>query len=170
MGAFLDEHGDIIVKPLDGMGGMSIFRVRADDPNVNVIFETLTRRETRYAMCQRYIPEIVDGDKRVLLIDGEPVDYALARVPSSGETRGNLAAGARGVGMETTARMRAIASEVGPVLREKGLLFVGLDVIGDYLTEINVTSPTCVREIDAAFGVDVAGMLMNAIEARLTAR
>ena len=170
MDAFLEEHCDIIVKPLDGMGGTSIFRVRTGDPNVNVVFETLTRHQTRYAMCQRYIPEIRDGDKRVLLIEGEPIDYALARVPAGGDARGNLAAGARGVGMETTARMRAIASEVGPVLREKGLVFVGLDVIGDYLTEINVTSPTCVREIDAAFGVDIAGKLMSAIEAQLTAR
>ena len=170
MDAFLDEHGDIIVKPLDGMGGMSIFRVRAGDSNVNVIFETLTHRQTRYAMCQRYIPEIREGDKRVLLIDGEPVDYALARVPAGGDARGNLAAGAEGVGMEITPRMRAIANEVGPVLREKGLLFVGLDVIGDWLTEINVTSPTCVREIDAAFGVDIAGNLMDAIEARLAVR
>ena len=170
MDAFLEEHGDIIVKPLDGMGGMSIFRVRAGDPNVNVIFETLTRQQTRYAMCQRYIPEIREGDKRVLLIEGEPIDYALARVPTGSDARGNLAAGARGVGMEVTPRMRAIASEVGPVLREKGLVFVGLDVIGDHLTEINVTSPTCIREIDTAFGVDVAGKLMDAIEARLAAR
>ena len=170
MAAFLEEHRDVIVKPLDGMGGTSIFRVRTGDPNVNVVFETLTRRQTRYAMCQRYIPEIRDGDKRVLLIEGEPVEYALARVPAGGDARGNLAAGARGVGMEITARMRAIAGEVGPVLREKGLVFVGLDVIGDWLTEINVTSPTCVREIDAAFGVDVAGRLMDAIEARLAAR
>ena len=170
MGAFLEEHGDIIVKPLDGMGGTSIFRVRRDDPNVNVVFETLTGQQTRYAMCQRYIPEIRDGDKRVLLIEGEPVEHVLARVPAGGDARGNLAAGARGVGMEITARMRAIAGEVGPVLREKGLVFVGLDVIGDYLTEINVTSPTCVRELDAAFGVDIAGRLMSAIEARLAAR
>lgn len=170
MNAFLHEHGDIIVKPLDGMGGVSIFRVRTGDPNVNVVFETLTRQQTRYAMCQRYIPEIRDGDKRVLLIEGEPVDYALARVPAGGDARGNLAAGAHGVGMEITPRMREIAGEVGPVLREKGLVFVGLDVIGDHLTEINVTSPTCVREIDAAFGVDVAGKLMDAIETRLAAR
>ena len=170
MHAFLDEHGDIIVKPLDGMGGMSIFRVQAGDPNANVIFETLTHRQTRYAMCQRYIPEIGEGDKRVLLIDGEPIGYALARVPAGGDARGNLAAGAEAVGMEITPRMREIASEVGPVLREKGLLFVGLDVIGDRLTEINVTSPTCVREIDAAFGVDIAGDLMRAIAARLAAR
>ena len=170
MGAFLAEHDDIIVKPLDGMGGMSIFRVRVDDPNVNVIFETLTRQQTRYAMCQRYIPEIRDGDKRLLLIEGEPIDYALARVPADDDARGNLAAGARGVGMEVTPRMRAIANEVGPVLRDKGLMFVGLDVIGDWLTEINVTSPTCVREIDAAFGVDIAGKLMSAIETRLAAR
>ena len=170
MSAFLDEHGDIVVKPLDGMGGMSIFRVRAGDSNVNVIFETLTRQQTRYAMCQRYIPEIGEGDKRVLLIDGEPIEHVLARVPAGGDARGNLAAGARAVGMEITARMRAIAREVGPVLREKGLLFVGLDVIGDYLTEINVTSPTCIRELDAAFGIDVAGRLMDTIETRLAAR
>ena len=167
MTSFLDEHGDIIVKPLDGMGGVSVFRVRAGDPNINVVFETLTRQQTRYAMCQRYIPEISDGDKRVLLIEGEPIGYALARVPAGGDARGNLAAGARGVGMEITARMRAIAGEVGPVLREKGLIFAGLDVIGDYLTEINVTSPTCVRELDAEFGIDIAGKLMDAIEARL---
>ena len=170
MNAFLDEHGDIIVKPLDGMGGMSIFRVRAGDPNVNVIFETLTHRQTRFAMSQRYIPAIREGDKRVLLIDGEPIGYALARVPAGGDARGNLAAGAEAVGMKITPRMQEIANEVGPVLREKGLLFVGLDVIGDRLTEINVTSPTCVREIDAAFGVDIAGDLMDAIGARLAAR
>ena len=170
MSAFLDEHRDIIVKPLDGMGGMSVFRARAGDPNANVIFETLTLQQTRYAVCQRYIPEIREGDKRVLMIDGEPVDYALARVPAGGDARGNLAAGARGVGMEITARMREIASEVGPVLREKGLVFVGLDIIGDYLTEINVTSPTCVREIDAAFGTDIADTLMIAIEAKLLPR
>ena len=170
MHAFLQEHGDIIVKPLDGMGGASIFRVRTGDPNANVVFETLTRQQTRYAMCQRYLPEIREGDKRVLLIEGEPVDYALARVPAGGDARGNLAAGARGVGMEITPRMREIASQVGPVLRKKGLVFVGLDVIGDHLTEINVTSPTCVREIDAAFGVDIAGKLMDAVETRLAAR
>ena len=170
MGAFLAEHGDVIVKPLDGMGGMSIFRIRTGDPNVNVVFETLTRQQTRYAMCQRYIPEIRDGDKRVLLIEGEPIDYALARVPAGDDARGNLAAGARGVAMEITPRMRAIANEVGPVLHDKGLVFVGLDVIGDWLTEINVTSPTCVREIDAAFGVDIAARLMSAIETRLAAR
>ena len=170
MGAFLDEYGDIIVKPLDGMGGASVFRVRAGDPNVNVVFETLTRQQTRYAMCQRYLAEIVEGDKRVLLIDGEPIDYALARVPAGGDARGNLAVGAQGVGMEITARMREIAGEVGPSLRERGLIFAGLDVIGDYLTEINVTSPTCIRELDAAFGIDIAGKLMDAIEARLAAR
>ena len=170
MGAFLDEHRDIIVKPLDGMGGVSIFRVRAGDPNVNVIFETLTGRQTRYAMCQRYIPEIRDGDKRLLLIEGEPVEYALARIPMGSDPRGNLAAGAQGVGMEITERMRAIAHQVGPTLRARGLIFAGLDVIGDYLTEINVTSPTCIRELDAAFGADIAGTLMSAIEARLAAR
>ena len=170
MGEFLAEHGDIIVKPLDGMGGMSIFRVRAGDPNVNVIFETLTLQEARYAMCQRYIPEIRSGDARVLLIDGEPIDYALARVPADGDARGNLAAGAEGVAIQVTERMRAIAAEVAPALRAKGLIFVGLDVIGDYLTEINVTSPTCVREIDAAFGTDIAGSLMDTIEKQLAGR
>ena len=170
MGEFLAEHGDIIVKPLDGMGGMSIFRVRVGDPNVNVIFETLTLQEARYAMCQRYIPEIRSGDARVLLIDGEPVDYALARVPADGDARGNLAAGAEGVAIQVTERMRAIAAEVAPVLRAKGLIFVGLDVIGDYLTEINVTSPTCAREIDAAFGTDIAGSLMDTIEKQLAGR
>ena len=170
MGEFLAEHGDIIVKPLDGMGGMSIFRVRVGDPNVNVIFETLTLQEARYAMCQRYIPEIRSGDARVLLIDGEPIDYALARVPADGDARGNLAAGAEGVAIQVTERMRAIAAEVAPALRAKGLIFVGLDVIGDYLTEINVTSPTCVREIDAAFGTDIAGSLMDTIEKQLAGR
>lgn len=164
---FLAEHGDAIIKPLDGMGGASIFRVRAGDANTNVIFETLTRHGERFAMAQRYVPEIVHGDKRVLLIEGEAVPWGLARVPAGGDARGNLAAGARAVPFELGECERRIAREVGPVAREKGLLFVGLDVIGDYLTEINVTSPTCIREIEAGCGIDVAGRLMDAIEARL---
>ncbi|HYW04170.1 MAG TPA: glutathione synthase [Gammaproteobacteria bacterium] len=164
---FLGEHGDIIVKPLDGMGGTSIFRVRTGDPNTSVILETLTGRGRRFAMAQRYLPEITEGDKRILLIDGEPVPYALARIPAAGELRGNLAAGGRGEGRALTRRDRWICEQVAPVARDKGLLFVGLDVIGDYLTEINVTSPTCVRELDAQYGINIAGTLMDAIAGRL---
>ncbi|MDX1434154.1 MAG: glutathione synthase [Gammaproteobacteria bacterium] len=167
---FLAEQHDIIVKPLDGMGGASIFRVTRSDPNVNVIFDSMTRQQTRFIMAQRYLPEIRDGDKRVLLIDGEPVPYALARMPADGDWRGNLAAGAKGVGIELGERERWIAAQVAPVAREKGLLFVGLDVIGDYLTEINVTSPTCIRELDAIYGLDIGSMVMDAIERRLAAR
>jgi glutathione synthase len=170
MHAFLAEHRDIIVKPLHGMGGASIFRVQGEDANTSVIFETLTEHQSRFAMCQRYIPEIADGDKRVLMVNGEPVAHALARVPAENELRGNLAAGATGVGRDTTERERWIASEVGPALRERGLLFVGLDVIGDYLTEINVTSPTCIRELDAQFGDDIGGQLMDCIAEVLTNR
>jgi glutathione synthase len=164
---FLDEHNDLILKPLDAMGGASIFRVRADDPNISVIFETLTEYGNRYAMAQRFIPEISEGDKRILLIDGEPVPYALARVPAKGETRGNLAAGGKGVGVELSERDHWICEQVAPRLKEMGLLFVGLDVIGDYLTEINVTSPTCIRELDALYELDIAGQLMDAIEKRI---
>lgn len=164
---FLDEHNDLILKPLDAMGGASIFRVRADDPNISVIFETLTEYGNRYAMAQRFIPEISQGDKRILLVDGEPVPFALARVPAKGETRGNLAAGGKGVGVELSERDHWICEQVAPRLREMGLLFVGLDVIGDYLTEINVTSPTCIRELDALYDLDIAGQLMDAIEKRL---
>lgn len=164
---FLDEHSHIVVKPLDGMGGSSIFRVSSDGPNTNVIFETLTHNDKRFAMAQRYVPEIIDGDKRLLMIDGEPLPYVLARVPGPGDMRGNLAAGATGVGRETSERERWIAKQVGPVLREKGLIFVGLDIIGDYLTEINVTSPTCIRELDGFFNLDIGGRLMDTIEARL---
>jgi glutathione synthase len=167
--AFLAEHGDIIIKPLDAMGGASIFRVRADDPNVGVIFETLTEHGSRYAMAQRYIPEISAGDKRILLVDGEPVPYALARVPAKGETRGNLAVGGTGIGVELSERDHWICGQVAPRLKAMGLMFVGLDVIGDYLTEINVTSPTCIRELDALYGLDIAGQLMDAIEAKLKA-
>jgi len=164
---FLDEHADIIVKPLDGMGGMSIFRVKSGEPNTNVIFETLTDSGMRYAMAQRFVPEIVEGDKRVLLIEGEPMPFALARVPAADDARGNLAAGARAVPIEIGNREREIARAVGPVAREKGLMFVGLDVIGDYLTEVNVTSPTCIREIEAECDIDIAGRLMDAIETRV---
>ena len=163
---FLAEHGDIIIKPLGGMGGESVFRLRRGDPNTNVALETLTADETRFAMAQRFIPEIVQGDKRILLVDGEPVPYALARIPAEGETRGNLAAGGTGVGVPLSERDRWICAQVGPVLREKGLLFVGLDVIGDYLTEINVTSPTCIRELDRLYGLHISAGIMDAIAAR----
>ena len=164
---FLGEHEDIVVKPLDGMGGASVFRLRRNDPNLNVILETLTAHDRRSAMAQRYIPEVTAGDKRILLIDGEPVPYALARIPQAGETRANLAAGGRGEGVPLSERDRWICARVAPKLREMGLLFVGLDVIGDYLTEINVTSPTCARELDARFGLDIGGELMAAIERQL---
>ncbi|MFZ5622545.1 MAG: glutathione synthase [Pseudomonadota bacterium] len=164
---FLAEHGDIVMKPLHGMGGASIFRIRADDPNTGVILETLTDHGRRFAMAQRFIPEISAGDKRILMINGEPVPYALARIPKEGESRGNLAAGGRGEGVELSARDRWICARVGPALREKGLYFVGLDVIGDYLTEINVTSPTCIRELDALYGLDIAGQLLDCLAARL---
>ena len=164
---FLAEHGDIIVKPLDGMGGASVFRIQEDDPNLNVILETITANGRTSAMAQRYIPEITEGDKRILMINGEPFPHALARIPASGETRGNLAAGGRGEGVDLSERDRWICDQVGPALREQGLMFVGLDVIGDYLTEINVTSPTCIRELDTLYNADIAGQLMDAIEARL---
>lgn len=164
---FLNVEKEIIVKPLDGMGGASIFRVTEGEANTNVIFETMTRHESRFIMAQRFLPEIRDGDKRVLLINGEPLPYALARVPAEGDARGNLAAGATGVGVELSERERWIASQVGPVVREKGLMFVGLDVIGEHLTEINVTSPTCIRELDAIYGLDIGAQLMDAIEAQL---
>lgn len=165
--AFQQLHEDVIYKPLDGMGGTSIFRVAANDPNRSVIIETLTQGGRKQIMAQKYIPEIVKGDKRILVIDGKPVDYALARVPSVGETRGNLAAGGKGIAQELSDRDRWICEQVGPTLREKGLLFVGLDVIGDYLTEINVTSPTCAREINKAFNLDIAGDLMDCIQQKL---
>ena len=161
---FLEEQGDIILKPLHSMGGESVFRVVKGDANTSVIIETLTRHGSRFAMAQRFIPEIAAGDKRILMIDGEPVPYALARIPAPGETRGNLAAGGRGEGIALSTRDRWICARVGPTLREKGLLFVGLDVIGDYLTEINVTSPTCIRELDALYGLDIAGDLMDVLD------
>lgn len=165
--AFLDEHADIIVKPPDSMGGASVFRLRRADPNLNVILETLTGRGRRFAIAQKYLPEIAAGDKRILLIDGEPVPHALARLPAPGETRANLAAGGTGKGVDLKERDRWICAQVGPKLRELGLLFVGLDVIGDYLTEINVTSPTCIRELDAIYGSDIAGDLLDSIARKL---
>lgn len=164
---FLEEQADIVVKPLDGMGGASVFRLRQGDPNLNVILEIVTAHGQRLTMAQRYIPEVSAGDKRILIIDGEPIPYALARIPQAGETRANLAVGGRGVGVPLSERDRWICGQVAPRLREMGLLFVGLDVIGDYLTEINVTSPTCARELDAQFGLDIGGELMMAIEKRL---
>ncbi|WP_288374045.1 glutathione synthase [uncultured Pseudomonas sp.] len=168
--AFATTHGDVILKPLDGMGGASVFRHRQGDPNLSVILETLTQHGHQQIMAQAYLPQIVDGDKRILMIDGEPVPYCLARIPASGETRGNLAAGGRGEARPLTERDRWITAQVGPTLREKGLLFVGLDVIGDSLTEINVTSPTCIREIDAAYNTNIGGQLMDAIDRKLKAR
>lgn len=168
--AFYQQERDVILKPLDGMGGASIFRLKPDDANVSVIIETLTEHGQRYAMAQRFIPEIKDGDKRILVVDGEPVPYCLARIPASGETRGNLAAGGRGEARPLSDSDWAIARAIGPTLKAKGLIFVGLDVIGDKLTEINVTSPTCIREIEAAFPVSITGMLFDAIEQRLAAR
>jgi glutathione synthase len=164
---FHRQHGDVIFKPLDGMGGSRIFRCRQDDPNVGVILETLTNMGTQTIMVQRYIPEITEGDKRILVVDGVPVDYCLARIPAKGETRGNLAAGGSGVAQPLSEQDRWIVSQVAPTLREKGLLFVGLDVIGSYLTEINVTSPTCAREIDKAYGTNIGSLLMDAIARRL---
>ncbi len=161
---FLGEHGEIIIKPLDGMGGTSIFRVHGRDPNLNVIIETVTHHGRRTVMAQRYIPEIAEGDKRVLLIGGKPAPYVLARIPKPGETRGNLAAGGTGVARELTQRDREIAATLGPQLAAQGLLLVGLDVIGDYLTEINVTSPTCLQEIREQTGFNVAGMMLDALE------
>lgn len=167
---FLTEHGKIVVKPLDGMGGASVFVLDQQDPNISVVLETLTRRGKRLTVAQQYLPEITSGDKRILLIDGEPVPYALARVPAPGESRGNLAAGGQGIGVPLTERDRWICAQVAPTLREKGLLFVGLDVIGDYLTEINVTSPTCVRELDKLYGLDIAGQFLDLVAHTLRER
>jgi glutathione synthase len=161
---FIDEHADVILKPLDGMGGTSVFRVREDDPNRNVIIETVGDHGGRSVMAQRFIPEIVDGDKRIILIDGEPVPHALARIPKPGETRGNLAAGGKGVARPLSRRDREIAEGVGKKLAAEGLFVVGLDVIGDYLTEINVTSPTGFVEITRQTGFDVAGRFAEALE------
>jgi glutathione synthase len=162
--SFVGEHGEAVLKPLDGMGGRGIFRVKAGDSNLNSMLETLLDGGRNFAIAQKYIPEITSGDKRILLIDGEPVPYALARIPQGDEFRGNLAAGGRGEGVPLSDRDRWIAAQVAPELRRRGLRFVGLDVIGDYLTEINVTSPTCVCELDAQFGLNIAGQLFDAIE------
>jgi glutathione synthase len=162
--AFLDAQGDIVLKPLDGMGGASVFRLHRQDPNIGVVIETLTHYGRRTVMAQRYILEIAKGDKRILLVDGKAAPYALARIPKAGETRGNLAVGARGVAQPLSDRDREIAGSVGPVLAADGLLLVGLDVIGDYLTEINVTSPTGMREIQDQTGFSVAGMMIDALE------
>ena len=168
--AFLQQHLEIILKPLDGMGGASIFHVRENDPNLSVILETMTEHASRYIMAQKYLPAVKEGDKRILMVNGEPVPYCLARIPAEGETRGNLAAGGRGEGRPLNERDLWIACQVAPTLREKGLVFVGLDVIGDYLTEVNVTSPTCVQELDKQFGINISGQLMDHIQTTLDAR
>ena len=167
MRAFLAEHDRIVVKPLDGMGGRSVFVIRKGDNNANVIFETLTDYGRRFAMAQVYIPEIKLGDKRILLIDGEAVPFALARIPTGDDNRGNLVAGAMARGQELSAADRRICARVGPVLRERGVLFAGIDVIGDYLTEINITSPTGIRELDRAFDLNIAGLMFDAITKKL---
>ena len=161
---FIKQEQDTIIKPLDGMAGQSIYRVNESDPNCKVILETITGNGNRFVMAQKYLPEICKGDKRILLIDGKPVPYALARIPATGETRGNLARGGSGKGIELSERDRWICQQVGPCLRDMGLLFVGLDVIGDYLTEINVTSPTCIRELDSLYNIDIGDQLMDILE------
>lgn len=164
---FVHRHGRAVLKPLDGMGGRSIFQANAGDPNLNVILETLAGDISQPVMAQRYVPEIVDGDKRILIVDGEVVPYCLARIPQGDEFRGNLAAGGRGEGRPLTERDRWIAAQVAPFLKARGVVFAGLDVIGDFLTEVNITSPTCIRELDAQFGLNIAGQLFDALDARL---
>ncbi len=164
---FVEQQGLSVVKPLDGMGGDSIFQLRPGDPNLNVILEAMTQNDKRLVMAQKYIPEISQGDKRILMVDGEPVPYALARFPGAGDFRGNLAKGGRGQGVELSERDRWIAGQVAPELKRRGILFAGLDVIGDWLSEVNVTSPTCIRELDAQFGLNIAGQLFDAAEAKL---
>jgi len=164
---FLNEHDDIILKPLSGMGGVSIFRVQKNNPNINVTIEVMTHNETQLVMAQHYLPEIKQGDKRILMIDGEPVPFALARFAAPGETRANLAAGGSAHGMPLSDKERWLCTEIGPTLREKGLMFVGLDVIGDYVTEINVTSPTCIRELDKQFSLNISALLMDKIEEKI---
>jgi glutathione synthase len=166
---FVNQHKDVIVKPLDGMGGESIFRISPEDHNLSVVLESVTRHETKTVMAQEFIPEISKGDKRILLINGEAVPYALARIPASGETRGNLAAGGSGAGIKLNDRDHWICQQLAPTLREMGILFAGIDVIGDYLTEINITSPTCIRELDKQYDLDIAGQLMDCIEQQLNA-
>jgi len=160
---FYEEHGDIICKPLEAMGGFAVFHLKPDDDNAPVVFETLTARESVYMMAQKFIPEITQGDKRILLIDGEPVPYSLARIPGKGEWRGNLAAGAHGVAQPLSERDLWICKQVGPLLKQKGLYFVGLDVIGDFLTEVNVTSPTCIRELDEQCNLNIAAQLFDVL-------
>jgi glutathione synthase len=164
---FIDLHRDVIIKPLDGMGGKSIFRIQAGDPNTNVILETVTQSGTSLTMAQRYIPEIADGDKRILLINGKAIPYALARLPAKGENRGNIAAGASTRGQPLSERDQWLCDQIGPSLVEKGLIFVGIDVIGDYVTEINVTSPTCIRELDQEFNLNISAVLFNCIDLML---
>ncbi len=164
---FRQIHGDVVYKPLDGMGGTAVFRVRPDDPNLSVILEMLTENGKKTIMAQKFIPDISNGDKRILMVDGEPIPYCLARIPAEGELRGNLAAGGSGVVRPLTERDQWIAAQIGPALKERGILFAGLDVIGDYLTEINITSPTCAREIDREKGTDIGSKLMDAIAKRL---
>ncbi|MBX2823367.1 MAG: glutathione synthase [Gammaproteobacteria bacterium] len=166
--AFLEQHKDIIVKPLDGMGGESIFRIRSGDPNLNVILETITQRNTRQTMAQTFLPEISEGDKRVLVVDGEPMPFTLARIPTEGESRGNLAAGGRGVPMPLTSHERTLVAALRDELLARDLLFVGVDVIGTHITEINVTSPTCIRELEAHADLGIANRYMQALEQRLT--
>ena len=161
------DQQDVILKPLDGMGGTSIYRVNPQDPNLSVILETVTENESRTVMAQQFIPDIIHGDKRVLLIDGEAVPFALARIPAQGETRGNLAAGGTGVGVELSERDHWICQQIGPTLKQQGILFAGIDIIGDYLTEINITSPTCIRELDQIYALDIAGDLMQCIENKI---
>lgn len=165
--SFIKEQKDVILKPLDEMGGASIFRHREGDPNLSVIIETLTNQGNRQIMVQRFISDIIKGDKRILMVNGEPIPYCLARIPAQGETRGNLAAGGTGIAQPLSERDYEIAKKVGPDLKERGLLFVGLDIIGDYITEINVTSPTCIREIDAVYHTNIAEKLMDCIESKL---
>ncbi len=165
--AFQSEHKNVVFKRLDGMGGTSVFRIMEDDPNLGVVLETLTKGGKEQIMGQLFLPEIADGDKRILLVDGEPIPFALARIPMAGEARGNLAAGGTGVGQALTERDRWIATQIGPEVKRRGLIFVGIDVIGDYLTEVNVTCPTCIRELDAQFSLDIGDMLMDTIAAKL---
>jgi glutathione synthase len=167
MKAFMDEHQHIVVKPLHGMGGRSIFVLRKGDKNASVVFETLTNYGQEFAMAQQFIPEISKGDKRILLIDGEPVPYSLARIPPPHDNRGNLVIGAKGVGQELSERDRWICDQVGPVLRDNGVIFAGIDVIGDFMTEVNVTSPTAIRELDQMFDLNIAGLMFDAIERHL---
>lgn len=168
--SFVREHGNVVFKPLDSMGGSSIFKLSPQDANINVIIETLTLNERSFIMAQQFIPEVTKGDKRILMINGEPVPYALARIPQNDDFRGNLAAGGKGEGITLSDRDKWICQQVGATLREKGLLFAGIDIIGDYLTEINVTSPTCIREIDRAFNINISAQFLDAIEGKLNSK